>query len=144
MKVQIETVCKDDFQEVYPLFEQLWPKKVLNKEEQTKVFNRGIDSETDQLLCAKIEEKIVGFCAYAVVNNLWQEGYISYIYAMVVDEQYRGQGIGTILLKEVVKLSKANGYKRVELDSGFPREQAHKFYEKFGFEKRAYLFSMIL
>jgi ribosomal protein S18 acetylase RimI-like enzyme len=106
MKVQIETVCKDDFQEVYPLFEQLWPKKVLNKEELKKVFCRGIDSKTDQLFCAKIEKKIIGFCAYAVVNNLWQEGYISYIYAMVVDEQYRGQGIGTMLLKEVVQLSK--------------------------------------
>jgi ribosomal protein S18 acetylase RimI-like enzyme len=106
MKVQIETASKDDFQAVYPLFEQLWPKKILNKKDLTMVFNRGIDSKTDQLFCAKIEKKIIGFCAYAVVNNLWQEGYISYIYAMVVDEQYRGQGIGTMLLKEVVQLSK--------------------------------------
>ena len=38
----------------------------------------------------------------------------------------------------------AQGLKRVELDSGFPREKAHAFYEKLGFEKRAYLFSYIL
>lgn len=85
---------------------------------------------------------IVGFCAYAVVNNLWQEGYISYIYALVVDEKYRGSGIGTMLMNKVIEESKASGYKRVELDSGFPRVNAHKFYEKLGFEKRAYLFSM--
>jgi GNAT superfamily N-acetyltransferase len=78
------------------------------------------------------------------VNNLWQEGYISYIYAMVVDEKYRGKGYGTDLLKAAIDKSKEQGMKRVELDSGFPREKAHHFYEKFGFEKRAYLFSYIL
>lgn len=33
------------------------------------------------------------------------------------------------------------GCKRIELDSGFHREQAHKMYEHIGFNKRAFLFS---
>ena len=45
-------------------------------------------------------------------------------------------------MNKVIEESKTLGYKRVELDSGFPRLDAHKFYEKLGFEKRAYLFSM--
>ncbi|HVN48697.1 MAG TPA: GNAT family N-acetyltransferase [Bacteroidota bacterium] len=143
-EAQIRSVEKNDFQNVYPLFEQLWPTKILNKTELNKVFDRGVDSETDQFLCATINDALIGFCAYAVVNNLWQEGYISYIYALVVDEQYRGHGIGTALIREVMKLSKECGYKRVELDSGFPRVQAHKFYENLGFEKRAFLFSLPL
>lgn len=40
-----------------------------------------------------------------------------------------------------IAMSKKQGMKRVELDSGFQRERAHQFYEKLGFEKRAYLFS---
>lgn len=75
---------------------------------------------------------------------MWQEGYISYIYDRVIDEKYRGKGYGSYLLKEAINKSTEQGMKRVELDSGFPREQAHKFYEKFGFEKRAFLFSYIL
>ncbi len=142
METQIYTADKDDFKNVYPLFEQLWPHKILNKAELQKVFSRGIESGTDRLFCARMNNTIVGFCAYAVVNNLWQEGYISYIYALVVDEKYRGSGIGTMLMNKVIEESKASGYKRVELDSGFPRVNAHKFYEKLGFEKRAYLFSM--
>lgn len=78
------------------------------------------------------------------MNNFWQEGYISYIYAMVTDEKYRGKGIGTKLIDEAINRSSTQGFKRIELDSGFPREKAHKFYEKLGFEKRAYLFSMVL
>lgn len=143
-KIQIRAATKNDFLDVYPLFEQLWPKKILNEVELEKVFNRGIDSCSDELLCAITGGKVIGFCAYAVVNNLWQEGYISYIYALVVDEQYHGAGIGTLLMQSVIQQSKTHGYKRVELDSGFPREQAHKFYEKLGFEKRAFLFSLSL
>lgn len=144
MKAIVEKVWKEDFNQVFSLFEQLWPNKVLNKDKLEIVFNRGVESNSDELFCIKIDDKIIGFCAYAIVNNLWQEGYISYIYAMVVDEKYQGQGFGTILLNEAINKSKKCGFKRIELDSGFPREKAHKFYEKSGFEKRAYLFSKVL
>ena len=141
MDLLIRSAENEDFQSVYPLFEQLWPNKDLNKTELNKVFNRGITSQTDELFCAVLDGVIVGFCAYAIVNNLWQEGYISYIYAMVVDENQRGKGYGTKLINEAINKSKKQGMKRVELDSGFQREKAHEFYEKLGFEKRAYLFS---
>jgi GNAT superfamily N-acetyltransferase len=85
--------------------------------------------------------QMIGFCAYAIVNNLWQAGYISYMYAMVVDEKYRGKGFGTMLIMKSIKESKDKGLKRLELDSGFQREKAHEFYIKLGFEKRAFLFS---
>jgi Acetyltransferases len=144
MQAVIRNVKAEDFDAVLPLFHQLWPNKEIEGAELKKVFQRGADSERDELFCAEINGEIIGFCAYAIINNLWQEGYISYIYAMVVDEKLRGQGIGTSLINEAVSRSRAQGMKRIELDSGFPREQAHKFYEKLGFEKRAFLFSMIL
>lgn len=144
MSLMIRPTKKEDFDAVYPLFEQLWPNKQLNREELKKVFDRGVESDTDELLCAVQDDRVIGFCAYALVNNLWQEGMISYIYAMVVDESCRGQGFGTMLIKEAIDRSKKLGMKRVELDSGFPREKAHAFYQKLGFEKRAYLFSYVL
>ncbi len=141
METIIDTVEKEDFLEILPLFKQLWPNKKINTEKLRTVFERGIGSIHDELFCIKTDNKIIGFAAYAIVNNLWQEGQISYVYAMVVDEKYRGKGYGSLLLKEIIKKSEKAKHKRIELDSGFPREQAHKFYEKIGFEKRAYLFS---
>jgi GNAT superfamily N-acetyltransferase len=140
----IRNAVTEDFNTIYPLFEQLWPTKTLNFNELNKVFNRGVNSETDVLLCYELEGRVIGFCAYAIMNNLWQEGYISYIYAMVIDEKYRGKGYGSGLIAEVINLCKQQGMKRVELDSGFQREKAHQFYMKLGFEKRAYLFSYTL
>ena len=141
MHVLIRKATESDFEKVYPLFEQLWPNKELDKTALRIVFNRGVNSDTDELLCLVYSDELIGFCAYAIVNNLWQAGYISYMYAMVVDEKQRGKGFGTILINESIKDSKAKGLKRLELDSAFHREKAHEFYLKLGFEKRAFLFS---
>jgi Acetyltransferases len=118
-----------------------WPNKELDREALQIVFNRGVHSDTDELLCLETSGELIGFCAYAVVNNLWQAGYISFMYAMVVDEKFRGKGYGSMLVQKVIEDSKACGMKRLELDSAFHRLQAHEFYLKLGFEKRAFLFS---
>jgi GNAT superfamily N-acetyltransferase len=144
VEIIIRTAVAEDFDTVFPLFVQLWPNKPIDREALKAVFDRGAASGTDELLCAVADGAVIGFTAYAFVNNLWQEGYIAYLYAMVVDEKFRGRGIGTRLIEEVLKRSKARGMKRVELDSGFPRERAHRFYEKLGFDKRAFLFSYVL
>lgn len=144
MDILIRDAVYEDFGSIYPLFEQLWPSKELNRNELDKVFKRAVISEMDVLLCLVLADKVIGFCAYAIINNLWQEGYISYIYAMVVDKNYRRKGLGSKLLGEAIYKSKQQGMKRVELDSGFQREAAHQFYLKVGFEKRAYLFSYAL
>lgn len=141
MDVEIRKVTENDFEKVYPLFEQLWPNKELDKDALRIVFDRGVNSDTDVLFCLVYYGEVIGFCAYAIVNNLWQAGYISYMYAMVVDEKYRGKGFGTMLINEAIQDSKNKGLKRLELDSGFHREKAHEFYMKLGFEKRAFLFS---
>jgi len=141
MDITIRKAVENDFDKVYPLFEQLWPDKELDKNALRIVFNRGVNSNSDELLCLDYSDKLIGFCAYAIVNNLWQAGYISYMYAMVVDEKQRGKGFGTMLIKASIKDSKDKGSKRLELDSGFHREKAHEFYMKLGFEKRAFLFS---
>jgi len=141
MDTTIRKATENDFEKVYPLFEQLWPNKELDRVALKIVFNRGVHSNTDELFCLDYSDEVIGFCAYAIVNNLWQAGYISYMYAMVIDEKYRGKGFGTMLIEESLKDSKAKGLKRMELDSAFHREKAHEFYLKLGFEKRAFLFS---
>jgi len=141
MTTIIRKAIEADFDQVFPLFPQLWPNKKLDRDALQVVFNRGVKSETDELFCLEYSEEIIGFCAYAIVNNLWQAGYISFMYAMVIDEKFRGKGFGSLLVQKVIDESKAKGLKRLELDSAFHREKAHEFYLKLGFEKRAFLFS---
>lgn len=139
--MEIREAKAGDFDDIMALFGQLWPNRELHQEDMLTVFERGIKSETDKYICAEDNGKVIGFCALAIVNNFWQEGHIAYCYAMIVDEACRGRGIGKCIFDKAFETAKALGCKKLELDSGFPRERAHKFYEKIGFEKRAYLFS---
>lgn len=142
MNVKIREALMKDFPSVFSLFHQLWPGRELNEKAMKTVFERGINSNTDLYICAELDGNLIGFCAYAIMNNFWQEGQIAYVYAMIVDEEQRGKGIGSELLKTAFDYAKKSGCKKIELDSGFPREKAHQFYtEKMGFEKRAFLFS---
>ena len=64
-----------------------------------------------------------------------------HICELVVDEAFRGKSIGTDLIKTASEVAKKRGCKKIELDSAFNRKRAHNFYNKIGFENRAYLFS---
>ncbi|XEC93500.1 GNAT family N-acetyltransferase [Paenibacillus tarimensis] len=131
----------DDFEHILGLVEQLWPDKQLSRNEIRKVYARGLESLNDYLICAEADGEIAGFGCMVVKNSFWQESYVGYITTLVVDEEQRNTGIGKGLISMLSKIAKDEGCKRIELDSGFHREQAHLFYEHLGFHKRAYLFS---
>jgi GNAT superfamily N-acetyltransferase len=59
---------------------------------------------------------------------------------MVVDEAYRGRGIGAQLLAEAEKRLTERGCEIVEVTSNVRRERAHHFYEQLGYERTSYRF----
>ncbi len=144
MDFLVRDCIQQDFTQIIPLLNQLWPNKELNRDRILAVFCRSICSPFDKLLCAEQDDKIVGFCALTLLNNFWQEGYIAYLSTMVVDEKDRGQGIGRMLIKKASEYAKSKGCASIELDSAFQRVEAHRFYENLGFKKRAYTFSLQL
>jgi len=134
----------DDFDAILPLLQQLWPDKTIDSGASRRVFARGVDSSSQEYICATIDSKVVGFCSLVVKNNLWQEGYLGHIDELVVEESVRGRGIGRALLDHITQSARERGCKRIELDTAFHRKAAHQFYEDNGFHNRAYLFSKVL
>ncbi len=134
----------EDFEQVYALLPQLWPATKLDKRRLRIAFTRSINSKYQKYLCAVDKAVVVGFCSLSIRNSLWQQGFIAHIDEIIVDEMHRGRGIGTELIKKALKIAINAGCTRVELDSAFHRKQAHGFYDRLGFENRAYLFSKVL
>jgi GNAT superfamily N-acetyltransferase len=58
-----------------------------------------------------------------------------------VKSEYRSRGIGSRIIEYFTKAMKDSGVIGLELDSGFARERAHKFYEAEGFKKVSFLLS---
>ena len=112
MDIIIRNSKSEDFNDIFLLFKQLWPNKELNINDLNVVFNRGIQSHIDKYISAEINGNIIGLLV-AIVNNFWQEGYIAYVYAMIVDESYRSSGIGSSLLEKAFDIAKLSGCKKI-------------------------------
>jgi ribosomal protein S18 acetylase RimI-like enzyme len=63
-------------------------------------------------------------------------GLRSWIEDVVVDDDYRGQGIGEALTREALRVAQAAGATTVDLTSRPSREAANRLYQRVGFEKR--------
>jgi ribosomal protein S18 acetylase RimI-like enzyme len=141
---KIRFCTEEDFDAVLILLGELWPGRQLDVAALRGVFHRALVSETQFYLCADDEGAVAGFCSLTLKNNLWQAGYLAHIGELVVDVRRRQKGIGRALLAAAIELAAGRDCARIELDSAFHREGAHRFYESQGFENRAYLFSKSL
>jgi GNAT superfamily N-acetyltransferase len=142
--IQIRAATLEDFDQVLVLFRQLWPAKEIVPDRLYDVYGRVIATPYKRYFCAVSEEKVVALGSVSFKDNLGQEGAIAYVEEVVVHEDWRGQGIGSRLLEHLTELAREKGCRRIELDSAFHRVEAHKFYERHGLEKRAFLFSRVL
>lgn len=57
-----------------------------------------------------------------------------YISNIAVDPEFRGQGIGTCIVENALKLAKNSGCRKVILNVTLNNEKALKLYERFGFK----------
>jgi glucosamine-phosphate N-acetyltransferase len=140
----IRPTKQEDFDDILPLLKQLWPANPLDLKAARDIFTRGLASNERAYLCACHDGRIIGFCTLIVRDCLWLQGDVGYLCDLVVDQEYRGLGVGTALVERAAEIARERGCRRVELDSGFHRTAAHQFYERRGFEKRAFLFSRVI
>lgn len=141
MEIKIRSCGSDDFEGVQRLLQQLWPDRDFNVKDLRKVYERALSSPNQKLMAAVVPDRIVGFCSLTIKNNLWQAGNLGVVDELVVDAEYRGFGIGKMLMKKITQIAIENECKRLELDSSFHRKEAHQFYEHLGFKSRAFWFS---
>ncbi|OGN28451.1 MAG: hypothetical protein A3A33_00540 [Candidatus Yanofskybacteria bacterium RIFCSPLOWO2_01_FULL_49_25] len=85
------------------------------------------------LLTVKDGAKIIGFGTFAVYHSI--SGTRGRIDHTVIDESYRGQGLGEKLTRELIKIAREKKVKRVELTSRSSHVAANKLFQKIGFEK---------
>ena len=91
--------------------------------------------EKNGIYVAKIEEKIVGYIIIDIKeknNNFMRYRKLLEIDTLCVDENYRGKGIGTKLLKFAQDLGRKNNCTDIYLTVNPENENAIKVYENFG------------
>lgn len=141
--MRIKTATTKDFEAAFRFIENLWNYNTYNKVEIMNVYEEVINGSNSFAFFLIDNNDYIGFCHGDYFNTFWMSGLTCYVSSLIVDKNKRGMGCGKALMDEAVRLAKEKGCKAVILDSGLPRENAHRFYEKYGFEKSCYGFELI-
>jgi GNAT superfamily N-acetyltransferase len=89
----------------------------------------------DRVFVADLGGRAVGLAHLQVTPALERERPAAKIGALVVDAAHRGTGIGRALVQAVEDEARLRGCGLVYLTSAEPRDDAHAFYERVGFEQ---------
>ncbi len=109
------------------------PKTIITSPELQVQVERFGESKDDWGLVAEIDDKIVGAVWVRIMNDYGHIDDETPSLAISLYKEYRGFGIGTAMMKEILALLKSHGYSRVSL-SVQKANYAAKLYLKVGFE----------
>ena len=84
---------------------------------------------------------IIGTCSLIIIDNLGHKGAkLAVAESMIISQDYRGQGVGSRLMKFVMEKVKEENCYKLMLSSNKKRIEAHKFYEQLGFQQHGISF----
>jgi GNAT superfamily N-acetyltransferase len=92
-------------------------------------------------LLAEIDGRVVGCLTTSMTLVLHRPAPVGRISLMVVDEAFRSRGIGAQMVAAAERLLAEKGCQLVEVTSNLRRNDAHRFWERNGFERTSARFA---
>jgi len=92
-------------------------------------FEKGLPWKWNLSFQASISGKIIGFCVAS------KRGDAVHIHRFMVHRDYRGKGLGTAMMQEIVNRTKKAGSIKITLKVQNFNFEAIEFYHKIGFKK---------
>jgi GNAT superfamily N-acetyltransferase len=93
-----------------------------------------LDDPSSWLVGAEDDGDLIGVAALHVLPLLEKAGKLARLLALVVDERYRGRGVGRTLVTAVEDRARSAGCLALELNSSRHRTGTHEFYQQLGYE----------
>ena len=122
------------------IVKQLYPDFTVEK--YGTLLDEMLKAKYQQVIVTK-NNKTIALTGVWIGTKLWSGKYIE-IDSFVVDEDFRGQKIGDILIKEVHKIAEKEGANQIVLDAFTTNFTAGKFYINHGFQPKGFHFVKIL
>jgi len=132
--MKICQIKKSDFKECANILYEEFNKQNEKFSKKTAFLRIKETYRTKFALCAKENKKILGLIL--VTDYFYDNGKCLWIEELAVKEEYQKKGIGTRLIKSLLKIAKKNKIKTINLNS---KNFNLKFYEKFGFKENGYI-----
>lgn len=125
-----EARSDEDYYKAYPIILQLIPDLDMQTYAQRVFVARATGY---RLFMAEVDGDAVGAIGIIHNHNL-HDGFVTYIEHVVVDENYRNQGYGALLLEFAEKRAREEGCDQVELDVDTGEGNVEEFYIRNGYK----------
>jgi GNAT superfamily N-acetyltransferase len=145
--VRIRSARKADLPRLQELYDQLHLKSYLSlhvpRSKLTAAFERLARDRNHALLVAEVEGKVVGTCHVIVVPHLGHAlKPMAIAENVVVDASARSSGIGQHLMAAAGDFARRRGCYKMALTSNIARPRAHRFYERLGWKRTHFGYSL--
>ena len=137
--VEIRMIQEKDYPEVADIWRNVLDVPVTD-ECLSETYAKMSGDDRYSTFVAEADGRIVGLVTMVTAMAIGHPGGYTKINGLGVLPEYRGMGIGGMLLKRAEDAAMENGTRYVGLASGFKREEAHAFYERMGYQKTSYWF----
>ena len=109
------------------------PPRSIIQQPELQVYVKDFGSSPHDFALFAVEPKIIGAVWTRIMNDYGHIDAQTPSLAIAVEEQHRGQGVGTGLMQHIIDLLQSKGYRRVSL-SVQKLNPACRFYERLGFK----------
>jgi len=100
-----------------------------------EAFEEMQRSERNGTYVAEQDGRIVGTFMLTFIRHLMRQGaLVAQIEAVRVDAPFRGRGFGAEMMRWAIDEARRRGCSRMQLTTNNSRKDAHRFYERLGFQ----------
>ncbi|WJS95459.1 GNAT family N-acetyltransferase [Flavobacterium johnsoniae] len=131
-KFKIRKIENQDLNFVYKSICEL-ENEVLDFEVFKTIFNENISNPKNLYLIAENENEGLGFISFHTQNLLHHCGLVGEIQEFFIQQKYRGQGVGRLLINEILNFAEENNLKSIEVTTNKKRVENVAIYENLGF-----------
>lgn len=110
---------------------------------ETKINKKEVKASGMKFFIEKDGKEVARAFLYIMHNDLHKEPF-GFLEDLFVNEELRGQGIGTEILNKIVAEAKKLGCYKLVATSRHDREDVHRLYEKIGFKNFGIEFKIYL
>lgn len=112
-----------------------YPEEIqLNEAEEARYLRNCLESKQDIMIAAFVDDEVAGNAGLNSINKYSKLRHRA-AFGISIKEKYWNRGIGSALIKEVIKMAVTMGYEQIELGVFDDNIKAQRLYEKFGFNE---------
>ncbi len=139
--MSVRRAIESDLEAIHPLLEQLMYAEA---QQRLAIWNEVVKEENYAAWVAEEDRRLVGFIDLFIFPDVAHGHSLGVISNLVIDEHFRGRGLGKDLLREAIEHCKQRAVAELHVWTDVDNEPAITLYERQGFIKRSVLLELQL